>query len=115
VVEAQGLVPEIADEIARAETVVFLDADASADQLIVTNLDVSSLSGCKEAHSLTPEALLSLARQLYNATPIRAMLVSIPAYSFAFGETLSPRTRTAVDDATALASSIIVNAWGETG
>jgi hydrogenase maturation protease len=107
VVEAHALLPELAEEIATAVTVIFLDADVHAGEVTMTELGAPDLPFREGAHAFTPLALLQLARQLYGAAPEQALLVGIPASSFELGESLSPRTRDAIEAAAASAGDLI--------
>ena len=110
VLEATALLPEFAEEIARAETVLFLDADVRAGEARATELQAGALPVREEAHAFTPEALLALARTLYGSSPARTLLVGIPASSFELGEILSPQTRRGIEQAAAIVAGVIANA-----
>jgi hydrogenase maturation protease len=88
------LLPELAEPIARHRHVVFLDASARADchVLQVLRVDPETPSSAPVTHAASPQQLLQLARMVYGAAPERAVLVTIPAFSFELGETLSPLT-----------------------
>lgn len=99
VIEATALLPEFAEEIAQAHTVVFLDADVRAETAAVRDLLKEREEFAEDAHAFTAGALLHLAGRLYGAVPARALLVGIPAGDFELGETLSPRTLRGIDEA----------------
>jgi hydrogenase maturation protease len=89
------LTPELADKVAAAGTVIFIDAIRNEESsalgpggLVVSQ--IAPLPGSSAfSHELTPATLLGLSRQLYGTCP-QAYSVSLCGESFAFGETLSP-------------------------
>lgn len=96
------LTPELAADIADAEKVVFVDAVSPQQAQIEVALHPLALpdrgTALTDAHASNPESLLALASQLYQATP-QAYLLTIPAKTFEFGETLSAQTQHHVDQA----------------
>ena len=87
----QQLTPELADEISQAEIVIFVDAAESQQQgsVAVVPLEQSPQSTAPFTHSLTPAALLSLARELYGKAPDKAFLVTVGASELDLSEELS--------------------------
>jgi len=84
----QQFLPELADEIAQADVVVFLDAAIDCDAL--------SLEAVREpeappalTHVSTPSEIVALSRALYGFQG-RAFQCQIPAADLATGEGLSP-------------------------
>ena len=96
------LTPDLADKIATAGTVIFIDAiqieesDAGPEGPIVSEISPSAGSSAF-SHELTPATLLDLSRQLYGGCP-RAYTVSLRGESFAFGEALSPSVAKALPE-----------------
>ena len=86
------LTPELADPIARAQTVVFVDAAAGAVGEVKLGRVTPSASIQLMAHASSPEHLLALARELFGHAPT-GWLLAIPADDFNFGEGLSARTQ----------------------
>lgn len=87
-----GLTPELAEAVAGAGRVVILDADLGASGVMVEALPEADLRGYGAgrvlSHSLTPRALIALARQLYGfAGP--AWICRLPAQNLAAGVGLS--------------------------
>jgi hydrogenase maturation protease len=86
------LTPELAEEIAQANQVIFIDAIKSEKQEIILKkiqpLDVPLNSG----HSSNPYSLLSLTRSLYQVIP-NAWWILVPGVNFEFGETFSSVTQ----------------------
>jgi len=95
------LLPELAEPIAAADLVVFLDAalnvpaDAVFDVCAVS--PAASFVG-RGAHHADPAALLAAARDLFGAAP-PALLLSIAAERFDFGAPPSTRTQAGIDAA----------------
>ncbi|MCE9614347.1 MAG: hydrogenase maturation protease [Lentisphaerae bacterium] len=96
------LTPELADTLADARRVVFVDAYAAAGTgapVRVEHLTAAPVGpGGTVGHHGDPAHLLQLAGQLYGNVP-DAWLIGIPAFNFALGETLSPETARGVADA----------------
>lgn len=92
------LTPELADDIARAAGVIFIDAaDAAGVAGQIHEHTVTPSSGSTAfTHHCTPESLLAMARDLYGHAPA-ATLYTITAESFAFGAPLTPAVQSALD------------------
>ena len=96
---AAQLTPELAESVAAARLVVFVDARRAPAGARVRARRIEAASGASAlAHVSTPEGLLALAQTLFGARP-RAWLVTVPGADFAVGEGLSPRARTGLDAA----------------
>jgi hydrogenase maturation protease len=95
------LTPELAEPIARAARVIFVDAavagQASACQpgAIRERAIIPDPQPAAFTHHLTPEALLAMAQFLYGHAP-EAVLVTITAASFEPGAPLSARAGAAL-------------------
>lgn len=97
------LVPELAEPVAAARAVVFVDAiaapatpGAGAGPVVVAR---PVAPGAEPAlavrgHTADPAGLLALARDLFGRAPA-AWVVPVPGTDFALGETLSPGARAA--------------------
>lgn len=103
------LLPELVDDIARAERVVFIDAylvneaNAANEAALLRVEAVEAIDGRVEArmpavHASSPDALLALCARLYASVP-PAWVVGIPAYDFAPGAAISPRTAQRIEEA----------------
>jgi hydrogenase maturation protease len=95
----QQLVPEIAETVSRAESVIFLDAmDAGADASVeVRSIQPSSTTDVL-THSCEPQALLALTQAVFGRCP-RAWSVTIPGNDFDFGRRLSARAIAGIETA----------------
>lgn len=91
------LTPEMAEPISRADLVIFVDAACDHREGEVISRRVAPDCSPSElfSHQLTPEALLGLAKRLYGRCS-EAVLLSVGAASFEYGETLSPAVEAAL-------------------
>jgi hydrogenase maturation protease len=89
--------PELAEQVAAARTVVFVDASVLVRAVSIQHLRPGQ--GIVSSHVATPEVLLGLCEHLHGATPGSAFLVEIPARHLGFGETLTEVTAAAVHEA----------------
>ena len=102
VITCHQLTPELADDIARAAQVVFIDAyaaDENGARLRVERIGDADMSSA-QGHRSDPAALLDLARRLYGRVP-EAWVVGVPAYCFDAGETISRATAQRIDEVVA--------------
>ena len=81
------LTPELSCEVARAETVVFIDADASGAEPRMEPVVAGQCHGTPLAHSMIPAEVVYLAQRLYGFTG-GVWLCHVPAARFE-GEGLS--------------------------
>jgi hydrogenase maturation protease len=100
------LTPELAERIAEADLVVFIDAAVEREGVAVSPLRPGGQPG-ETGHRGDPARLLSLAAALYARAP-QAWLVSVGAADLELGEQLSPTgergLQTALDRVRALCS-----------
>jgi hydrogenase maturation protease len=89
--DCQLLSPELADPIARARRVIFVDA--AVDEMDGVKLrkllpgDTSQLM----AHAADPRTMLALSQDVFGRTP-EAWWLTIPAIQLGFGTDFSPET-----------------------
>jgi hydrogenase maturation protease len=93
--------PDMAEEIAAAEAVIFVDCslDQAPGQILLRELNAASLKPGLVTHHLGAAELLRVAEDLYGTQPRRACLLTIGAGSIELGEGLSPAVRGSVPDA----------------
>jgi len=84
------LVPELAEPVANAAAVIFVDADVNAQGEIALREVMARGEGEVFAHAADPSSLLALAGQLFGRQP-PAWTLSIPVADLGFGEGVSPR------------------------
>jgi len=101
------LTPELAEPLAAAELVIFVDARVAGrgEALEVRSLDPSESRGVL-GHVSDPRSLLALARAVYGCQP-RAWLITIPAADFSLGEGFSPIAKLGVEAALARICTLI--------
>ena len=93
---AHQLAPEMAECVSQAQGVVFVDARRDGTPGEVRCEEILPSAGSNPlAHSLSPQALLLFAEELYGRAP-RAVVLSIAGERFGMGEELSPVVRKAL-------------------
>jgi hydrogenase maturation protease len=83
------LTPELADPIARAKTVIFVDAAVDAPQAVQWRRLEPNASSQIMTHAADPRTLLALARDVFGQVP-EAWWLTIPAVDLGFSEKFSP-------------------------
>jgi len=91
VVYRQQWTPELADEIARSQSVIFIDASTNAPPGAIELRRVSPARdmGPPATHHLNAQQLLGVCQELYETLPRNSLLLTIGAGSVGFGETFS--------------------------
>ena len=99
----QQWTPDLAQDIAQAESVLFIDCslDQDAGKLLLREIE-AAVPAVISTHTLGAAELLRLAHDLYDATPRRACLLTIGAGSVELGEELSAPVQAVLTDAQAL-------------
>ena len=98
VVSRQQWTPELAEEIAAADAVLFVDSSADSAPGHVRLIPVEPKAGESGAatHHVDAPELLGLAQAFYGFRPAHAMLLTVGCGSTEFGETLSERVEAAL-------------------
>jgi hydrogenase maturation protease len=88
----QQWTPELAEEIAAAASVLFIDCsvDSLPGQVTLAPIAPATTSTGLATHHLGAPELLALARELFHASPSSAQLLTIGAASVELSENLSP-------------------------
>jgi hydrogenase maturation protease len=109
VVARHQLTPELADDMARARFVVFVDArvDAGPPGRIRVERLAPDDATRSSSHHVDPAGLLALSEQVYGRAPAAA-LVSVSAGSVEIGERLTPAVAGAVAAAVETVVAIVV-------
>jgi len=96
-IDAHQLTPEMAEPIAAARTVIFLDAraDLAPGEVSVEPLKPAPGAAAPLEHHASPAGLLRLAREAYGAEP-RAWMIGVGGAGFEMGGRLSPAAERAV-------------------
>jgi hydrogenase maturation protease len=91
------LTPELAEAVAGADEVFFVDAAAGEVGVGVRPVRPDGRRPALD-HASSPPALLALAEAMYGRRP-RAWLMTLPATNLDFGEELSPAAARGMDEA----------------
>jgi hydrogenase maturation protease len=91
VITCHQLTPELAEPLSRCSRAVFIDADTEGDPGDIRCRDVQPQAPSSSAltHSCSPAGLLASAATLYGHCP-QAVVITVSAQSFGFGDSLSP-------------------------
>jgi hydrogenase maturation protease len=93
------LVPELAEDIAAYELVIFVDAHVGhVPELIYEEELTACYKPAIVSHTLHPCTLLAMVQEIFGRQP-RGVLLSIRGHDFEFGEGLSDRTAALVPEA----------------
>jgi len=107
IVRAHQLTPELAEAVSRCEAVIFVDAagDGSPGDIRSTQIALPQ-SSPRFSHQLSPDAIVTLAHQLFGATP-HAFSVTLAGACFDHGEALSPAAASALPALVARIAALI--------
>ena len=96
VITRHQLTPELAEEIAAKDRVIFVDAtlETQPGKMITRELEPKSATGTL-THHVTPESLLALAQTLYGRVPF-ATAIAVGVSSLEHSEQLSPEVSAAM-------------------
>lgn len=91
VIARQQWTPDLAEDIAAAESVVFVDCsvESTAGFVRIVEVDPFAASQGLATHHMGAPELLALARDLYDSLPSTAMVLTIGAGSTELGEEFS--------------------------
>ncbi len=95
VIAAHQLLPEMSEEVSKAERVVFVDAAETGEPGTISEKIVEAESGRIQSHQLSPAGILTLAQELYGKSP-EAHLLTVAGESFETGDQLSARVADAI-------------------
>ncbi len=96
VVAAHQLTPEMAEQVSRAETVIFIDSSRTGKPGSVRRQPVlPTQSAGHLSHDLSVPDILAVAQELYGCSPT-AYMITVTGESFATGDRLSPKVSAAV-------------------
>src|SRR5664280_2965905 len=96
--------PDMAEDIALAETVLFIDCalDQVPGQLLLRELAPTPLKPGLVTHHLGAPELLHTALKLFGSQPRRAFLLTVGAGTIELGEELSPAVQASLPEAQAV-------------
>jgi hydrogenase maturation protease len=101
------LMPEIAEEIAPAEVVVFIDAHTEPGRPRLEPVRGRSRSWSSLAHAMTPEELVALSGNLYGFRG-ECFLCHVPGVDFSEGESLTEEAEANAKAAAELLKEFVV-------
>lgn len=101
VISRQQWTPDLAADIACAESVLFVDCSIEAAPGSVQLRAVAPHSGAEAlaTHHVGAPELLALARELYSSLPPHALLLTVGAGSIELGESFSDAVQAAIPEA----------------
>ncbi len=111
VVSRQQWTPELAEEVAHAESVLFIDCaiDSAPGEIKLVPVEpAAGAEGLGTHHSGAAE-LLAMAREFYNSLPRGAMQLTIGAGSTELGEEFSPAVTGAIPEACRLIKETVLH------
>jgi hydrogenase maturation protease len=114
VLSRQQWTPELAEEIARVESVLFIDCAADSEPGLIRLVPVEPATGTQGSatHHLGAAELLGLGRELYNSLPCNALLLTIGAGSTELGEGFSNAVKAALPEACSLLEATALRLLG---
>jgi len=109
VLSRQQWAPELADEIARVESVLFIDSSAESSPGVIETVAVQPAATAEglATHHLDAALLLALGRDLCNSLPRNAQLLTIGAGTTEVGEEFSGAVKAALPEACRLLEEIV--------
>jgi hydrogenase maturation protease len=110
VLARQQWTPELAEEIAHSESVLFIDCSAESAPGLVAIIEIqpSAPTPGLATHHLGAPELLTLARELYDSLPRNALLLTVGAGSIELGEEFSEPVLDAIPRACSLLEHTIL-------
>ncbi|MGO9777468.1 MAG: hydrogenase maturation protease [Terracidiphilus sp.] len=102
--------PELAEDVARAQYVLFIDCslDTAPGSLHLASVEPAAAGQGINTHHQNAAELLALARDFYNSLPRNAQLLTIGAGSIEFGEAFSDAVTAALPEACRLIEETFV-------
>ncbi|MGA3135248.1 MAG: hydrogenase maturation protease [Terracidiphilus sp.] len=110
VIARQQWTPDLAEDIARADSVLFIDCslDSAPGSIQLIPVEPAPAGQGHSTHHLGAPELLALARELYDSQPLNAQLLIIGAGSIELGEAFSPAVTAALPQACRLIEETIL-------
>ena len=107
--------PELAEDVAHAESVLFIDCsiDSLPGSVTLTPVHPAANTQGMAAHHLGAPELLALGRELYHSLPRNALLLTIGAGSTELGEVFSDPVSAALPGACTLIEETVLRLLSE--
>jgi hydrogenase maturation protease len=101
VVARQQWTPDLAEEVAQAEAVLFLDCalDSAPGEVHTTTVEAAAASSALATHHVGAAELLALSEELYGSLPRNALLLTVGAGSMELREEFSAAVIRALPEA----------------
>jgi hydrogenase maturation protease len=102
--------PELAEDVAHAQSVLFIDCSIEALPGSVSLMPVEPAAGSRVlgTHHQSAAELLALGRELYASLPLQSFLLTIGASSIELGEGFSEPVKAALPEACRLAEETVL-------
>ncbi len=117
VIASQQWTPELAQDIAEAESVIFIDCamNASPGSVRLTAVEPGGKAPGLATHHLDASQLLSLSKELYGAISRTSLLLTIGARSLELHEGLSEAVKAALPEACRQMETAVLRALADSG
>lgn len=104
VISSHQWTPELAEDIAPAQSVIFIDCSVAAPggSIALIPIEPAASNPAPGTHHLDAPQLLALARELFGTSPQEAVLLTVGADSIDLGESFSEEVKAAFPKASAL-------------
>jgi hydrogenase maturation protease len=114
VLSRQQWTPELAEELARAGSVLFIDSsvDSPPGVVKIVSIEPAAAGQGLATHHLDAAQLLALGRDLYDSLPGNAQLLTIGAGSTELGEEFSGIVKAALPEACRLLEAAVLRLLG---
>jgi hydrogenase maturation protease len=101
VLSRQQWTPDLAEDVAEADSVVFIDCsmESSPGEVRVHPIEPATAGPGLATHHVGAPELLALGQELYDSLPRNAVLLTVGAGSTELGETFSKRVNDALPEA----------------
>jgi hydrogenase maturation protease len=115
VISRQQWTPELAEEIAHAESVLFVDCsvESAAGSVRTIHVEPALPSEGLATHHVGAAQLLELAHELYDSLPRTSLLLTVGAASIELGEEFSAEVTTAQPEACRQIEGIVLGFLGK--
>jgi hydrogenase maturation protease len=110
VISRQQWTPELTEDIAQAQSVLFIDCSVDSAPGSVKLISVRPATGdqAQATHHLGAPELLALCRELYNSLPSHAQQLTVGAGSVALGEEFSAPVTASLPEACHLVEETVL-------
>jgi hydrogenase maturation protease len=114
VISRQQWTPELAEEIAAADSVLFIDCSIASEpgSVLLEEVQPAAAGEGLATHHVGAPELLALTKELYGSLPSRALMLTIGAESTELGELFSGTVLYAIAEACSVLESTIPDLLG---